>query len=133
MVFNFVGSVCIPDEITSHFFLKTEDSEGTVIHKNNKIMSRTGRRAQTTAITLAGGSDSIQLEKISDSIELEEVKKARKFKNGISPGVDGFNADLLRRLGENRMLLLHRIVNEACTTLTIPKDWKTSVIVPIFI
>lgn len=126
------------------------DKEGKMITEDNKIMDRwkqyyqdilEGEEINEEETEIGGenaansveGNGNTQNEEERDSIQLEEVKKAiRKLKNGKAAGVDGLKAELLKYMGEDGMKLLHRIISEVWETLKVPKDWQTSVIIPIF-
>lgn len=59
------------------------------------------------------------------------MKAIGTLKDGQAPGVEWLKAELLTCLVENGIVLLHIIIKEVWTTLTVPKDWRTSVRIPI--
>lgn len=84
---------------------------------------------EITEIVSKGGN---QLNE-GDEIKLEEVESAiRKLKNGKAPGTDNIKAELIKYMGNAGNLLLHEIINEAWRNKTVPREWKRSIIVPIY-
>ena len=65
-------------------------------------------------------------------ITTEEVKEAvKRMKNGKAPGDDRLPADIIKKLGEEEMIWLTRLINLAWSSCTVPEDWGRAVICPI--
>jgi len=65
-------------------------------------------------------------------ISLEEVSFAiRKLKIGKSAGVDEIRSEFLKSSGEAGIMWVHRLVNAAWKSGTVPEDWSSAIIAPI--
>ena len=75
-----------------------------------------------------------QLEAIEplQDITIGEVKMAiKKMKNGKAAGDDNLPADIMKKLGEEEMIWLTKLINLAWTKKEVPEDWGRAVICPI--
>ena len=71
-----------------------------------------------------GGSSSISL------MEVTEVVK--HLRSGKAPGIDEIQPEMLKALGVEGLSWLTRLFNIAWESGTVPKEWQTGVVVPLF-
>ena len=71
-----------------------------------------------------GGSSSISL------MEVTEVVK--HLRSGKAPGIDEIQLEMLEALGVEGLSWLTRLFNIAWESVTVPKEWQTGVVVPLF-
>jgi hypothetical protein len=63
---------------------------------------------------------------------LEEIDlQIKNLKNNKSPGEDGFQAELLKKGGEDVTQWIWQVIKQIWVTEEFPEDWKTSLICPI--
>ena len=66
-------------------------------------------------------------------ISEDEVRAAlRRIKNGNAMGPDDIPVEVWKCLGEMSVKLLNRLLNNTLTTEEMPREWRRSVLVPIF-
>jgi hypothetical protein len=67
------------------------------------------------------------------SPSLNEVKNAfNSLKNNKAPGDDNLPAELFKAGGENLIRLVHELISSVWSEQSLPKEWKTAVICPIY-
>ena len=71
-----------------------------------------------------GGPSSITL------VEVTEVVK--QLHSGKAPGVDEIRPEMLKALGVEGLSWMTRLFNIAWKSVTVPKEWQTGVVVPLF-
>ena len=69
---------------------------------------------------------------IPEPSEIEVEMSIKKLKNFKSPGIDNIPAELIKAGGTALTKELHRLINAIWRKEELPKEWKTSVIVPIY-
>ncbi|KAK5888456.1 hypothetical protein CesoFtcFv8_014549 [Champsocephalus esox] len=62
--------------------------------------------------------------------EVTEVVK--QLHSGKAPGVDEIRPEMLKALGVEGLSWLTRLINVAWKSETVPKEWQTGVVVPLF-
>ena len=66
-------------------------------------------------------------------ISEDEVRVAlRRIKNGNAVGPDDISVEVWKCLGEMAVKFLTRLFNNTLTTEEMPREWRRSVLVPIF-
>jgi len=63
--------------------------------------------------------------------EIEIEMSVKKLKNFISPGIDNIPAELIKAGGTALIKVLHKL-SAIWGKEEFPKEWKTSIIVPIY-
>ena len=71
-----------------------------------------------------GGPSSISL------VEVTEVVK--QLHSGKAPGVDEIRPEMLKALGVEGLSWMTRLFNIAWKSVTVPREWQTGVVVPLF-
>lgn len=72
-------------------------------------------------------------EKEEENIEEEEIGRAmRRIKGKEAPGVDGIPIEPWRYAGTAVKKELMEIIKQIWKNGTMPKDWRTSIIVPLY-
>ena len=71
-----------------------------------------------------GGSSSISWKEVTEVV--------RQLHGGKAPGVDEIRPEMLKALGVEGLSWLIRLFNTAWKSGTVPKEWQTGVVVPLF-
>jgi hypothetical protein len=63
----------------------------------------------------------------------EEIERALKYlKNNKAAGADSIAAELLKNGGPNLVDALHAVIQQACTSETLPISWTKGVLCPVY-
>nr|XP_049577497.1 glycine receptor subunit alpha-3 isoform X2 [Syngnathus scovelli] len=110
--------------------------DGVLLTSTRDVVSRWGQYFEdllnstyTLSIEEAGPGDSEADSPIS-GVEVTEVVK--KLLGGKAPGVDEIRPEFLKALDVVGLSWLTRLYNVAWTSGTVPLDWQTGVVVPLF-
>nr|XP_049580440.1 charged multivesicular body protein 1a isoform X2 [Syngnathus scovelli] len=110
--------------------------DGVLLTSTRDVVSRWGEYFEdllnstyTSSIEEAGPGDSEADSPIS-GVEVTEVVK--KLLGGKAPGVDGIRLEFLKALDVVGLSWLTRLYNVAWKSGTVPLDWQTGVVVPLF-
>nr|XP_049578940.1 vacuolar protein sorting-associated protein 4A isoform X1 [Syngnathus scovelli]XP_049578941.1 vacuolar protein sorting-associated protein 4A isoform X1 [Syngnathus scovelli]XP_049578942.1 vacuolar protein sorting-associated protein 4A isoform X1 [Syngnathus scovelli]XP_049578943.1 vacuolar protein sorting-associated protein 4A isoform X1 [Syngnathus scovelli]XP_049578944.1 vacuolar protein sorting-associated protein 4A isoform X1 [Syngnathus scovelli]XP_049578945.1 vacuolar protein sorting- len=110
--------------------------DGVLLTSTRDVVSRWGEYFEdllnstyTPSIEEAGPRDSEADSPIS-GVEVTEVVK--KLLGGKAPGVDEIRPEFLKALDVVGLSWLTRLYNVAWTSGTVPLDWQTGVVVPLF-
>ncbi|XP_047500838.1 uncharacterized protein LOC125046883 [Penaeus chinensis] len=112
-------------------------------HKRTEETIKVFKEANKTAKCAVAKAKAPAYEEQYNSLENEgepveritetEVKLAlRKMKNGKSVGPDNIQAEVWKRLGNTGVELLTKWFNDILNTGTMPEEWGTSTLIPIF-
>uniref|UniRef100_A0A8C5CRJ5 Reverse transcriptase domain-containing protein n=1 Tax=Gadus morhua TaxID=8049 RepID=A0A8C5CRJ5_GADMO len=75
----------------------------------------------------------LEVDGVSSSISLVEVTEVVKhLRSGKAPGIDEIQPEMLKALGVEGLSWLTRLFNIAWESGTVPKEWQTGVVVPLF-
>ncbi|KAM9812086.1 uncharacterized protein ACBT44_011417 isoform 1-T7 [Syngnathus typhle] len=110
--------------------------DGVLLTSTRDVVCRWGEyfedllnSTDTPSIVEAGPGDSEADSPIS-GVKVTGVVK--KFLGGKAPGVDEIRPDFLRALDVMGLSWLTRLYNIAWTSGTVPLDWQTGVVIPLF-
>jgi hypothetical protein len=63
----------------------------------------------------------------------EEIEGSLKYlKNNKAAGVDSIAAELLKNGGSNLVDALHKVIQQAWTSETLPRNWTEGVLSPVY-
>jgi Endonuclease-reverse transcriptase/Reverse transcriptase (RNA-dependent DNA polymerase) len=104
----------------------TDISKATALNNHyGKTFTKRGRERYSMQGQIRKGEDNI--------VTKEEIWQViRKLKNGKSVGMDGIANELVKLAGKSILPYLEVIINLTFRTGKLPKDWKESLVVPIF-
>uniref|UniRef100_A0A8C5A4J3 ribonuclease H n=1 Tax=Gadus morhua TaxID=8049 RepID=A0A8C5A4J3_GADMO len=75
----------------------------------------------------------LEVDGVSSSISLVEVTEVvQHLCSGKAPGIDEIQPEMLKALGVEGLSWLTRLFNIAWESGTVPKEWQTGVVVPLF-
>jgi len=69
---------------------------------------------------------------IPETSEIEIEMSAKKLKSFKSPGIDNIPAELIKAVGTALIKEIHKLIIDIWRMEELPKEWKTSIIVPIY-
>lgn len=103
----------------------TEEVVGRWKEHFEELLNPTNTSSMLEAeLEVDGGSSSISL------VEVTEVVK--HLRSGKAPGIDEIQPEMLKALGVEGLSWLTRLFNIAWESGTVPKEWQTGVVVPLF-
>ena len=91
---------------------------------NKLLNTENGREELQYTEPVDGSETNISEKEVRDTL--------KKMKSGKAPGCTGVNVELFKKLGDEGIQMLCRLLNKIWEEEKMPSDWEESEIVPIY-
>ena len=125
-------AVCLEKRSRAAFFI--EDSNGVTLKDQDAILNRWRDYFSDLLNPVNATPIQIHEEQVGEDIQITEADVnavIKSLKTGKAPGEDDIRPEMLKAMNIYGVRWLTRVCKVACSTGQAPKQWQTSVIIPI--